>query len=87
MGSKVRNAISKRRPRQNIIYMILKKAKQKSRGSSVNGSTVSSNDGTGGSSTNNNNNKPQYYGNKRGILASAVELTRRSKNTSSSLRK
>ena len=83
----MRNAISKRRPRQNIIYMILKKAKQKSRGSSVNGSTVSSNDGTGGSSTNNNNNKPQYYGNKRGILASAVELTRRSKNTSSSLRK
>ena len=91
-GSKLKNTISKRRPRQNIIYLILKNAKDKhkkrsksSKSSVETSASSTSNNDVNTNSANNSNGgyKQQYYGNKRGILASAVELTRRSKKITS----
>jgi len=109
MGMK--NVISKRRPRQNIIFMILKNAKSKGSGGSKGStsfntaSTVTSNRSPSGGARGDGKNSSTfksrghrssgagagrvtessygYHGSKKGILQSAVELTRRSKRASS----
>lgn len=105
MGSKAKNVIGKRRPRQNIIAMILKNAKSK--GSVGGGSKGSTSFSTASTSSHNGKNKKRsssksrdgnangngggsspsqggYRGSKKGILQSAVELTRRSKRVTGS---
>ena len=78
MGSRMKNVISKRRPRQNIISIILNIAKNK--GSASGGAATppaSSTPRSSGDSDPNKNVKKSSSSKRKGILQSAVDLTRR----------
>jgi len=98
MGSKMKNVISKRRPRQNIIAMILKNAKSKGSGGGAGSASTAASTAAASMSSNNARSRSRgrgggggpssssygYHGSKKGILQSAVELTRRSKQAAGS---
>lgn len=81
-------ALSKRRPRQNIISMILKKARSKNKKQKqTSESTTASSDGSRDDGSNKDHSgKISQRSNRqsrKGLIAAAVELTRRSKNITS----
>ncbi|KAL3796977.1 hypothetical protein HJC23_000730 [Cyclotella cryptica] len=73
---KKQNAVSKRRPRQNILSIILGSAKQRSNGSNATSNTAP----TSKSSSSRTHSSAPRKSNK--LIQTAVELTRRSKNSS-----
>mmetsp|Transcript_1883 Transcript_1883/g.3604 ORF Transcript_1883/g.3604 Transcript_1883/m.3604 type:complete len:357 (-) Transcript_1883:416-1486(-) len=110
MGSKMTNVLSKRRPRNNIISIILAKAKKvgpksskASTAASSSSGSVSGGDegktsskskksrsrrgrgsGSGDDDRKGKGSSSSYHGSKKGIIQSAVELTRRSKQRATS---
>mmetsp|Transcript_4670 Transcript_4670/g.11771 ORF Transcript_4670/g.11771 Transcript_4670/m.11771 type:complete len:188 (-) Transcript_4670:179-742(-) len=79
------NALSKRRPRRNIISMIMEKARNKNKTEKQSsGSTAASSGGSGDDGNNKDRSgkisRSTNRQSRKGLIAAAVELTRRSKN-------